>query len=103
MSTQSMTPGQDSAAEAMPRVRKAYVPAVGPRLRKLLSVILAMLAVLGANSIYLAAITAFSSITGRSYEDWFYQWMFLGHLALGLLFVAPFLVFAVIHLLNTRR
>jgi tetratricopeptide (TPR) repeat protein len=86
-----------------PRVRKPYVPAVGPRLRKLLYVILAMLAVLGANSIYLASITAFSWITGQSYEDWFYQWMFLGHLVLGLIFVVPFVVFAVVHLLNTRR
>ena len=79
------------------------MPAVGPRLRKLLYVILAMLAVLGANSIYLAAITAFSWVSGRSYEDWFYQWMFLAHLVLGLVFVAPFVVFAVVHLLNTRK
>jgi tetratricopeptide (TPR) repeat protein len=86
-----------------PRVRKPYVPAVGPRLRKLLYVLLAMLALLGANSIYLAAITALSWASGRSYEDWFYQWMFLGHLLLGLLFVAPFVVFATVHLLNTRK
>ena len=86
-----------------PRVRKAYVPAVGPRLKKLLYVILAMVAVLGANSIYLAAITAWSWASGRSYEDWFYQWMFLAHLVLGLVFVAPFVLFAVAHLLNTRK
>ncbi|MEX2140724.1 MAG: tetratricopeptide repeat protein [Pirellulales bacterium] len=91
------------AAHDAPRVRKAYVPAVGPRLRKLLYVILAMVAVLGANSIYLAAITALSWSSGQSYEDWFYQWMFLAHLVLGLVFVAPFLVFAVLHLVNTRH
>jgi tetratricopeptide (TPR) repeat protein len=96
------TSAQD-APQLSSRVRKAYVPAVGPRLRKLLYVILAMLAVLGANSIYLAAITALSWTSGRSYEDWFYQWMFLGHLVLGLIFVAPFVVFAVVHLLNTRQ
>ena len=53
--------GQDS-----PRVKKVYVPAVGPRLRKLLYLILTMIAVLGANSIYLAAITALSWASGRS-------------------------------------
>jgi tetratricopeptide (TPR) repeat protein len=94
---------QPSAAEPAPRVRKPYVPAVGPRLRKLLWIILFLLALLGANSIYLASITALSAATGQSYEDWFYQWMFLGHLAVGLLFVLPFVAFASIHLWNTRR
>src|SRR5688572_17972909 len=86
-----------------PRVRKTYVPAVGPRLRKLLYVILTMVALLGANSVYLAAITALGWASGQSYQDWFYQWMFLGHLLLGLLFVAPFAVFAVVHIINTRK
>jgi tetratricopeptide (TPR) repeat protein len=101
MSAPISSPPQEAAQS--PRVRKAYVPAVGPRLRKLLYLILAMLAVLGANSIYLAAITTFSWASGRSYEDWFYQWMFLAHLVLGLVFVAPFAVFAVVHLVNTRK
>jgi tetratricopeptide (TPR) repeat protein len=97
------TPEVQDDRQNTPRVRKPYVPAVGPRLRKLLYIILAMVALLGANSIYLAAITALGWASGRSYQDWFYQWMFLGHLVLGLLFVAPFAVFAVVHLINTRK
>lgn len=103
MSLPFTDPSLEASGIEQRRVRKPYVPAVGPRLRKLLYVILAMLAVLGANSIYLASITALSWANGQSYEDWFYQWMFLGHLALGLVFVAPFLVFAGVHLWNTRN
>lgn len=85
------------------RVRAQYIPAVGPKLKKLLYAVFAMLALLGANSLYLVGITALDAITGRTYENWFYQYMFLGHLALGLLFIVPFLVFAIIHMRNTRR
>jgi len=83
--------------------RRTVVPAVGPRLRRLLLVVLGLVAVIGANSAYLAAITAVEWVTGRTYQNWLYQWMFLVHLVLGFLFVAPFIVFGVIHMANTRR
>ena len=40
------------------RVRPQYIPAVGPKLKKLLYAVFAMLALLGANSLYLVGITA---------------------------------------------
>jgi len=92
-----------SIVDSTPPARtRRYVPAVGPRLRTLLYVILALVALLGANSLYLAAITAMSAVRGESYENWFYQYMFLGHLALGLVLIGPLLVFSAIHMTNTR-
>ena len=75
--------------------------AIGPRLRKLLYVVFALLALLGANSGYLASITALEWLTGATYQNYFYFLMFLGHLVLGLILLAPFLVFGVIHMRNS--
>lgn len=82
--------------------RKKYVRAVGPRLRVLLYVVFALTALLGANSVYLASITALEAATGRTYQNFFYQYMFLGHLALGLLLIVPLVLFGTIHLLTAR-
>jgi uncharacterized membrane protein len=78
-------------------------PAVGPRLRWLLVAVLATVAVLSANSIYLAAITFVEWATDRPLQNYFYQYMFLGHLALGLAVVVPFLIFVILHLRAARR
>ena len=83
-------------------VTKRYVRAVGPRLRWMLMAVFALVAVLVANSGYLVSITVLEAATGQTYQDYFYQYMFLVHLALGLLLIVPFLVFGVIHMLNTR-
>jgi tetratricopeptide (TPR) repeat protein len=80
---------------------RKYVPAVGPRLRKLLYFILFWVALIGANSIYLASVTALEWATGRTYQDYFYQYMFLVHLVMGLVLIAPFVVFGVVHMVNT--
>lgn len=85
------------------RPRPTYIPAVGPRLRLLMWVLFAFIAVLGANSVYLVSVTIREWRTGLTYQNWFYQTMFLGHLALGLLLIAPFLVFAIAHMYNTRK
>lgn len=84
---------------APPRVipRKA----IGPKLRKLLYLVLALLALLIANSAYLTTITAMEWSTGRTYQNFFYLCMFLGHLILGLLLVVPFIVFCLVHIKNT--
>jgi len=92
----------DGASAARP-ARRPYVPAIGPRLRVLLVAVLGMLAVLAANSVYLAAVTFLEWATGNVYQNWLYQWMFLGHLVLGLAFVAPFVVFGAVHMANTRH
>jgi tetratricopeptide (TPR) repeat protein len=82
---------------------KKYVRAVGPRLRKLLYFIFGLVALLGANSAYLVAVTAVEWATGRVYQNYFYQYMFLGHLALGLVLIVPFIVFGTVHLVAARN
>ncbi len=83
--------------------KRRIVGTITPRMRKLLYILFAMVALLVANSVYLVAITALEWFTGNTYQDYFYQWMFLGHLALGLLFIIPFLVFGTSHLLLGRK
>lgn len=84
-----------------PTTRKKYVPAVTPGLRRLLIPIFALTALLGANSVYLVAVTVFEAINQQTYQNYFYQYMFLGHLVMGLALIVPFLVFGVLHIRNT--
>ncbi len=91
-----------TATTATTPVRRKVVRAVGPKLRRLLYVVLLMLAILFANSAYLATITGLEWLSDQTYQNYFYQCMFLAHLILGLLLVVPFVVFASIHLANTR-
>jgi tetratricopeptide (TPR) repeat protein len=88
---------------ATTRTRKPYVPAITPGLRKLFYLILAMLAVLGANSAYLASVTVLEAVTNHVYQNYFYQLMFLAHLVLGFLLIVPFLVFGIVHMRNSWR
>jgi tetratricopeptide (TPR) repeat protein len=80
--------------------RQKYVRAVGPRLRILLYVVFALVALLGANSLYLISITTLEAWTRYTYQDYFYQLMFLLHLALGLLLLMPFVAFGLIHMVT---
>ncbi len=82
---------------------KLYVRAVTPGLRKLLYVVFGLLALLGANSLYLVAITALEAIKQQTYQNYFYQLMFLGHLVLGLLLIGPFVVFGTLHMLYAKN
>jgi tetratricopeptide (TPR) repeat protein len=91
-----------SKRDGVPSPPKKYVRAVGPRLRKLLYFIFGLVALLGANSVYLAAVTAAEWATGRTYQNFYYQYMFLGHLVLGLILIVPFIVFGIIHMVNSR-
>jgi tetratricopeptide (TPR) repeat protein len=94
-----MTTSAQTSVAAPPR--KKYVRAVGPRLRILLQVVFGLFALLSANSLYLISITGLERAKGASYQGYFYQFMFLGHLAMGLLLILPFLIFGVIHIRNT--
>ncbi len=85
--------------DARPKVRKA----IGPRLRVVYRTVLLLLAILAANSAYLGGVTFLEWVTGKTYQDFFYICMFLGHLVLGLLLIGPFVVFGVVHMLNTRH
>ena len=83
--------------------RRRYVRAVGPRLRLLLYTVFGLFALLGANSVYLSSITFLNWLardTDVSYENYFYQLMFLGHLVLGLLLVVPVVLFGAFHMKN---
>ena len=91
-----------AAAAPVRRVR----PAVGPRQRKLLWFIFALLALLGANSFYLAAVTFLGWWSrrfgaGHTYENYAYLVMFLIHLVLGLILLVPFIVFGLVHMVTT--
>lgn len=90
-------------AASTARTRAKYVPAVGPRLRWLLTVVFVLFAILAANSVYLLSVTALEALSGETYQNYFYQYMFLAHLALGVLLIGPFVVFAAIHVANTRQ
>src|SRR5947209_4364709 len=96
--------GEGNPTPAPARVK--YVRAVGPRLRILLYVIFGLVAVLGANSAYLASITLLGWLkrtSGETYENYFYMYMFLAHLALGLVLILPVIVFGIIHIKNARN
>ncbi len=94
----------ESAASPRPTVEKRkYVRAVGPRLRKLLYVVFALVALLAANAVYLLAIKGLKWVTGQNYGDYFYLWMILLHLVLGLLLIVPLLVFGTMHLLAAKN
>jgi tetratricopeptide (TPR) repeat protein len=92
-----------STPAPQPPARKKYVRAVGPRLRVLLGVIFGLVALLAANSIYLVTITIAEWLRGLSYQNYFYQYMFLLHLVLGLLVVLPVVVFGVAHIYNAHN
>lgn len=88
--------------EEKKRVR--YVRAIGPRLRILLYVVFGLVALLGANSIYLASITFLEYVRSPEvYQNYFYQLMFLAHLVLGLGLIIPYLIFGVLHMRNASN
>jgi hypothetical protein len=74
--------------------------AVGPRLKILLMVVFGLTALLVANSAYMLTITAQGFFSGHSYENWFYLWMFMAHVVLGLLLVGPLVLFGIFHMIN---
>lgn len=83
--------------------RRKVAGTITPRMRKLFSLLLGMVALLVANAVYLATITFLEWSTGNTYQDYFYQYMFLGHLLLGGLFIVPFLIFGISHLRLARQ
>ncbi len=98
----------ERADNTSPGWRKKHRRVLGPRLKVLFFVVLAMVALLGANSLYLAAITCLEWISGRwgeglTYQNSFYLIMFLLHILLGLVLIIPFLLFALPHLWLARN
>ncbi|MBL9138121.1 MAG: tetratricopeptide repeat protein [Verrucomicrobiales bacterium] len=86
-----------------PPPRRKYEPAIGPRLRVLLMVVFGLVAVLGANSAYLASITFLEWLHRPTlYQNYFYQVMFGLHLVLGVLLLGPYIVFGLVHMKNAK-
>ncbi|MCG6871465.1 MAG: tetratricopeptide repeat protein [Gammaproteobacteria bacterium] len=57
---------------------------------------------LATNSAYLGTITLSEWLSGQTYQDFFYQYMFLAHLALGLAVILPVVVYGIIHIRNAH-
>ncbi len=81
--------------------RKRYVPAVGPRLKKVLFLVLGLFALLTINASYLVGVSVLEWWTGQTYQNWFYMNMFLVHLLLGAVIVVPVIVYGIAHIRNT--
>ncbi len=92
----------DSASARSAR-RRTYVPVVGPRLRKLLLLVFALFSLLAINSAYLGGVTLMEWLRGDTFQGYFYQLMFLGHLVLGLLLILPVVVYGILHLRVARH
>jgi tetratricopeptide (TPR) repeat protein len=82
---------------------RVYSPAIGPGLRPLLWAVLLGFAILGANGVYLASVSAMSWLLGVSQETFFYYLMFILHLVLGFALLVPFLVFGSTHLATSWK
>ncbi len=64
----------------------------------LLAVVFLLFSLVGVNAVYLGSITLLEWLTGGIYQNYFYQFMFLGHLVLGLALIGPVVVFGTVHL-----
>src|SRR5438445_5313859 len=97
METSNPTSAQAIAGPAKPMLRTArglpYEPAIGPRLKVLLFVIFANVALLGASGAYLVAVRLLEWYRGLRYENQFSIGMFMVHVIFGVLIIIPFLVF----------
>ena len=85
------------------RSGRVYTPAVGPRLRPLLWIILIGFALLGANGVYLSSVTSLTWLRGTTQQTPFYMLMIALHLVLGFFLIVPFLVFGFIHLATSWK
>ncbi len=85
---------------ATPKPRRRPVPVVGPRLKKLLLFVFGLFALLAINAFYLGGVTFLEWRSGETFQGYFYQLMFLGHLVLGLLILAPVIVYGAVHIHN---
>jgi tetratricopeptide (TPR) repeat protein len=83
---------------------KPYIPAIGPRLRILLYIVFAGFAFLAATGIYLLVISVMNRVnTNQLYTTGFTFWMLFVHIAVGVVGVAPFVVFGVTHWWSARK
>ncbi|MDX1630846.1 MAG: multiheme c-type cytochrome [Thermoanaerobaculia bacterium] len=93
---------EDNPKPSAPPRRRRYVPAVGPKLEKLLWIVFGLFALLTVNAVYLLGVRLLEGVTEATYQNWFYILMFLGHLVLGFLILAPVIVFGILHMRNAK-
>ena len=104
MATSNAAPDGSPSEQAPPVIKKkAPIRPVTPRLRVVLYIVLTLFGVLAANGLYLTSITWLQKFTGEVYETHFYQLMFLMHLGLGLLLIAPVVGFGFLHMWRSRN
>ncbi len=65
--------GTPAATFRTPPAKRRYVPAVGPRLAKLLFVVFGLFALLVVDSVYLLGVRGLEAATGQTYQNWFYR------------------------------
>ncbi|MEO1575130.1 MAG: hypothetical protein AAFU65_09240 [Pseudomonadota bacterium] len=84
------------------RRRRLREPVVGPRLKPVLMVVFGLFALLSATAVYLSLTTLMEWYTKATYQGYFYQVVFLAHLALGLLIILPVIVYGIAHWRKAR-
>src|SRR6266849_5518192 len=85
------------------RQGRPYEPAVSPRLRILLALIFAAVAVLGATGIYLLAISILEIVRKpQTFQNFFSLSMILVHVLVGVAIIIPFFVFGFAHFSTAR-
>jgi len=98
MNESSTPPSSTAAAASRPApAKRRYVPAVGPRLGKLLFVVFGLFALLVVDSVYLLGVRGLEAATGKTYQNWFFLILFLLHLVLGALLLLPAVGFGLLH------
>jgi len=100
--SRSPASGDASPTGRAPVAKRRYVPAVGPRLAKVLFVVFGLFALLVVDSVYLVGVRALEAATGETYQNWFYLILFLLHLVLGALLLVPAIVFGAVHWWRAR-
>jgi hypothetical protein len=85
------------------RLGRPYEPAVSPRLRILLAVIFAAVAILGASGIYLLAISVLEIARQQTLQNFFSLSMILVHVLVGVAIILPFLLFGFAHLSTAKN
>src|SRR5579864_910564 len=86
------------------RQGRPYEPAVSPRLRVLLALIFAAVALLGATGFYLLSISILEIVKRpQTLQNFFSLSMILVHVLVGVAIIIPFLVFGFAHLSTARH
>jgi tetratricopeptide (TPR) repeat protein len=95
-------PAPAPAAKLVDRKGRPYTPAVGPRLKVLLNLIFAAVALLGASGVYLVAIRFLEWGRSATYTNQVTIGVFMAHVVVGVVLVVPFLFFGFAHFASAR-